>query len=97
MKIRTALTGCILGAAALLVAMPPTARADSGPTPMERSEPAAARPDPAIQPGTDAESRQYAQREADSPEARDFKGGGVVGLVVLILVVVLIVFLIQNG
>jgi hypothetical protein len=96
MKILAAVLGCILGAGALLLAMPEAALAGGRPVPECSVAPAADVPAPPIQPGTTEEEREYGRREADSPEVQEFQGGGVVGLVVLVLLVVLIVYLIDR-
>ena len=63
MKIRTALMGCILGAASLLAAVPESALADARSNPVALSAPAEARPPLSVQQGTADESRAYEQRE----------------------------------
>jgi len=90
--------GVLLGATVLLGAGASEARADAaadGP-----AVPATvAAPDPApARPGTDAEARDYALREAASPEAREFVGGHgtVIGLLVFVALVLFIVWLAKE-
>jgi len=94
MKIPTALLGCILGAAALLAAVPETALADARSSPVALSAPAEARPPLSVQQGTAAESREYEQREAASPDAREFKGGYIATETIILIVVVIVIVII---
>jgi len=96
MKMRSALLGIILGAAALFAAVPGTAFADARSNPAAFSAPAEAAPPVSALPGTDAESRDYEHREAESPQVQEFAGGEVIiGFFVLVLIIVLIVLLID--
>ena len=98
MRFLSTLLGVAIGAALLFTAGAPDARGDR---PADARAAAvsvvAADPAPAV-PGTDAEARDYAQREALSPEAQEFVGGhGTLwGLLVFVAVVLLIVYLAKN-
>jgi len=90
------LSSTLLGA--VLLAGVPAVRADvpTGSDPVALVADAGG-PLPAL-PGTDAEARDYAQREAESPEAREFVGGwhGLFGLLVLVALILLIVYLAKE-
>jgi len=93
MRILTAIVVAFLGSAALLLIRPEAVRADApggdDPAPAVTAllDPAAA------QPGTDADAQDYARREAESPEAREFVGGSC-EFAFFVLFVAAVVFLI---
>jgi hypothetical protein len=84
--------------------------ADRAPVPVSiQAVPAPAFPAPAsadqglnapAQPGNDAEARNYAQRQAESPEAQEFAGGHVIvffgGLIFLALVALIVILILQH-
>ncbi len=99
MRFLVTLVLTIIGTAAVLMASPVVASAESGsdaavPTAvMDAGSPEAA------QPGNLLESEEYARREAASPEVQEFAGGDVVvGVSVLVVVVVvLLIILVANS
>ena len=98
MRFLTAALALALGAAVLLGSGPDAAAASGGPTMPTVSAPAEASTPAVPRQGTDADSRDYALREASSPELQEFEGGEVVivsigffGLLLIILIIVLIV------
>lgn len=96
MKFSTALLGCILGAAAFLMAVPGVARADARTAPATRTAPADAASPLASLPGTVEEEREYAQREVQSPEVQEFEGGAIViGFIALVVIVLLLILLLN--
>jgi hypothetical protein len=100
MKLSSLLLGGVLCAGILFSGDCPTAMADAGGAAESRSATAETSLPLAPQAGTDAESLSYAQREEQSPEVQEFKGGeGIViggGLILLVLLVVLIVVLLRD-
>ena len=98
MRFLSTLLGITLGAALLFAANAPDARGDE-PADARAAAVSVVAVDPApAAPGTDAEARDYAQRESLSPEAQEFVGGhGTLwGLLVLVAVVLLIIYLAKN-
>jgi len=102
MRFLAVVLGAALGAAVFLAGGAPAARADA-PGGGKAAPPVAvvaadAGGADAAQPGTDAEAREYGQREAQSPEVQEFVGGhvGVIGLLVFVALVLLIVYLAKE-
>jgi len=94
--------GLVLGAVLFLADGRGTVRADS--PACGDAVPALAAPDAggpvAAQPGTDEESREYRQREAESPEVQEFVGGDggfVFAVLVLAALVLLFLYLKKEG
>jgi len=96
MKFLAAVLGVMLGAGALFMAFPTPACADVGVSAICSAAPEdVCSTDPAL-PGTGAEAREYARREAASPEVQDFTGGEVIigvslGLVLLIVLLIVLI------
>jgi len=87
MRFLAVVTGWILGAGLLLLGGASAARADGGGS-------------PAALPGTDAEARDYALREATSPGVQEFIGGDggfVLAILVIGLLVILFLYLDKQG
>lgn len=106
MRFLTTMAFVILGAAAFLLAVPGTARADvapggaAGPVAVVVAATPDAAPVVVADPGTDDEAREYAMRENASPEVGEFVGGdcGVaVAILILAVFVVLVLFLSKEG
>ncbi len=88
--------GTVLAAGALLAAGVQESRAD------ETRAAAAVRVAPAPdgtdapKPGTEEEERNYARREAESPQVQEFSGGFVIALLTIVVLVLLIVLLAKS-
>jgi len=100
-KLLSTLMCAVLGAGILFAGMPSTALAGIGDGPAPRSAPAESRPVAGIEPGTDAEAAMYEQREAESPEVKEFAGGDVTlgvtaGFVILVLIVLIVLIIIID-
>ena len=57
---------------------------------------ASLRGSPTAQPGTIDEERDYARREAESPQVQEFAGGFVIFLLTVVVLVLLIVYLSRH-
>jgi hypothetical protein len=89
----TALTAA-LAAGALLFAGAADARAEGPGADGPAVVLADAVDSPSAQPASDAEAREYATREAASPEVQEFVGGHWEGVLVAVLVIGFLVFLV---
>jgi len=100
MKLSSLLLGGLLCAGILFSGDCPTAMADAGRSAESRSVTAESSLPLAPQAGTDAEVLAYAQREEQSPEVQEFKGGDGVtiggGVILLVLLIVLIIVLLGD-
>ena len=99
MRFLSTLLSVVLAAGVLFAAGPSEALAGTRDVSTPCPASTEASPPVAAQPGTDAEAREYEQREAASPEVQEFSGGEVVigvSVVVLILIVVLVILLSGN-
>jgi hypothetical protein len=102
MRLLAAVLALALGAGILAGGGVPAARAASPADPVARIAPAGEGGPPAApRPGTGEEERDYARREAESPEVQEFTGGAVfisisIGLFTLLLIVLIVVLVSKD-
>ena len=105
MRFLAVVPGLVLATAALVAASAAPVRADV-PTAAERTSTAPAPRDVLVppaeadarspRPGTVEEADDYARREAESPEVREFVGGFIIFLLVVTVLILLIILLARE-
>jgi hypothetical protein len=99
MRLFSTLLCGVLGAGMLFAGGSRMALAGSHEGPAPRSAPTDVRLPVATQAGTEAEAREYQQREQESTEVQEFAGGDVVigvSLIVLVLIVLLLILILRD-